>query len=539
MNKLIRNSLASIILLALVACNVPGGGPREVLPNESSVLRLTVQTENNVSTYNQADEVINVQYVITNTGTTRLAEPVLVSDVPRQVICPALSTVGNNDIYLDQNETVNCTASYRTTASDVNTGSITIQAVASAGGIASNQGRLTLTRGQEAPSNLLRLEKTADTQTYGAANESITFTFTITNIGTTNLGPAQFTITDNKLGAPFNCGPADATLGPNQAVSCSMPYTTTAADMTLVNITNSATAAGAGQTSAPGMVTITNLLAPATETPPTPATAIPPSDLTPGSTVQHRVAVGEWIVQIARCYGANFKQVIAANPQIDDPDFIRPEVDVVTVPNIGSVGRIYKSDTVPCVTFHTVVSGDTWASLAQTYNADQTVLQLANPGGLIVGKQAKIPLNSAGGGPVAVTPGVTPNPTTGSTASAPMQITFDPGSTTARRIGFVNLNERIQYLVTAAPGQLLTINLEATANEVTIGVNDPNGLALKSPDSNYTWSAAVNTAGNYTINITGLAGGSTKSYTLTVSLTTPAAATAQPTATQTPLTPIP
>jgi uncharacterized repeat protein (TIGR01451 family) len=535
MNKIIRNSLSSIILLALSACNI-GGTPDPSL-FENSVLRLTVQTQNNVSTFSQVGELINYQYVITNTGTSKLAEPVIVTDTPRQVVCPSLSTVGNKDIYLDQNESVTCTALYTITQADVDAGSVTNLASATAGAITSNQGKFTLTRGAAPPpANILKLAKSANSQTYGAADQTITYTFNITNSGTTPLGPAQFTITDNKLGAPFNCGPANTTLAPNQSVSCTMDYRTTSADMALANITNSATAAGGAQTSAPATVVVTNLVAPATQTPPTPATATPSSNLVPGSTIQHQVAVGEWLIQIARCYGATFDEVRNANPQIADPDFILPAM-IVTVPRIGSRSKIYGP---PCITFHNVQSGDTWASIAQKYNADQAVLQRVNPAGLVVGKPAKIPLNSAGGGQVVVTPGAaTFTPTATGTTSAPMRITFDAGSTTASRIGFVNLNERIQYIVTAAQGQLLTINLTAPANEVSLGVNDPNGLALKSPDSTYTWSATVNTAGDYTINLTGLAGSSSKSYTLQVSLTNPvpsatSTATATPTATQTP-----
>lgn len=536
MNKIIRTFLSSIVLLVLTACNI--GGTANPAVFGEPVLRLTVQTQNNVTTFNQVGEVINYQYVITNTGTTPLAGPVIVNDSPRQPACPGLNTVGNLDNYLDQNETVTCLAAYSVTQSDVNTGSITNVATATAGNTTSNQTGITLTRGTAPPSSVLTLAKTASSQTYGAANQSITFTFNITNTGTTPLGPAQFTITDNKLGAPFNCGPANTTLAASQSVSCSVAYTTTQADMGLANITNSATASGAGQTSAAATVTVVNLLAPATATPPTPATATPgtSSNLTPGSTIQHRVAVGEWLIQIARCYGASFSEMRAANPQISDPDFIRPEVDVVTVPHIGSVGKIYKSDTVPCVTFHTVQSGDTWASLAQRYNADLAVLQRANPSGLVVGQQAKIPLNSAGAAGVILTP-IPTSATPGTTAVAPMRITFDAGSTTASRLGFINPGQTLQYIVNAQQGQTLSIQLTAPPNEVSIGVSGPTGLALKPTDSMYTWSTTVTTAGDHTINMASLTGGSSKSYTLVVSLTTPVPAT--PTSTNTPTTPAP
>jgi hypothetical protein len=78
----------------------------------------------------------------------------------------------------------------------------------------------------------------------------------------------------------------------------------------------------------------------------------------------------------------------------------------------------------------------------------------------------------------------------------------------------------------------LSITLQATANQMTLGVNDPNGLALRTPDSNYQWSATISTTGDHTINLTSLIG-EPQSYTLDVSLTnatTPAPATQTPSA---------
>ncbi len=537
MNKIIRNSLSSTLLLVLSACNL--FGPPSAISGENSVLRLTVQTQNNVSTFSQAGETINYQYVITNTGTTPLGGPVVVTDSPRQVACPELTTVGNLDNYLDLNETITCAAAYIITESDVNTGSVTNVAVATAGGITSNQTGITLTRGQPQPSTVLTLTKTASSQTYGQVGETITYMYVITNVGNAPLGPAQFTITDDKLGAPFNCGPDATTIAPAQSLNCSAPYLITAADMAATNVTNSATAAGAGQTSAAATVTITNLTAPATATPPTPATVPPSSNLAPGSTIQHQVAVGEWLIQIARCYGASYEEIRDANPQIADPDLILPSM-VVTVPRIGSAGTIYGP---PCITFHTVQSGETWASIAQRYNACVAVLQEVNPVALTAGIVIKVPLNSAGLYCPSSTaaPLGTPNPTAIVTTVAPMRITFDPGQNTASRIGILNPSQTIQYIVAATQGQMLTVQLTAPPNEVNLGVNGPTGLALKQPDPTYTWSAVIATSGDYTINLTSILGNSSKSYTLQVSLTAPttpdpSAATATATST-TPVTP--
>ncbi|HEX9385846.1 MAG TPA: LysM peptidoglycan-binding domain-containing protein [Anaerolineales bacterium] len=524
MNRIIRNSLSSIIVLVLSACNL--FGPQTTIIGNNPAVKLTVQTQNGATTFSQAGEIITYNYVITNTGATPLAGPVVVTDGSKLVTCPAVNTVGNKDNYLDTNETITCTAPYTISQADVTTGSVTNVATATLGGVASVQTGITLTLGAAQPSAILKLAKTSSSQTYGKAGESITYTYNITNTGTTPLGPSQFTVTDNKLAAPVNCGPGDTTLAPNQSVSCIGTYVITQADMNLANVTNSATASGGGQTSAAASVTITNLAAPITQVPPT---TQPPSNLTPGTTIQHQVAVGEWLIQIVRCYGATYNDVRNANPQISDPDFILPSM-IVTVPRIGSSGKIYGP---PCISFYTVQAGDSWPSIAQRYNADIAVLQKVNPVALTAGTVIKIPLNSAGS-TIGVTPvpaGTTAVPPTASTTPV-IRITIDPGQTSAARVGVINPNETIHYVLAAAQGQTLSIKLTAPANEVAIGVNSPTGIALKPLDASPAWSTTVTESGDYAINLMSLTGGSSKSYTLEVSLTSPAA-----TATNTPTTP--
>lgn len=544
MNKFIRNLLSSALLLVLTACTFPGQGV--VATGTVPVVRLTVQTQNSVSTFSRAGEVINYNYVVTNTGSSPLAGPVLITDGTRQVTCPEVNTVGNGDIYLDFNETITCALAYTITEADFNTGSVTNLATANVGGVVSNQSGVTLTRAPT--SSTLTLAKTASPTTYSAVGQIINYSYTVTNTGAAPLGPTQFVINDNKLTAPLNCGPAETTLAPNQPITCTATYTITQADMSAASVVNSATATGGGQTSAQVSTTITNLNVP-TQTPSTVITATPgsPANLVPGSTIQHQVAKGEWLIQIGRCYGATFSELRNANPQIANPSFILPSM-MITVPRIGSAGRIYGP---PCITFVTVQSGDTWASLAQRHNADVAVLQRANPGGLVVGQQARIPLNSAGGNLVTAVPGATAT-ATATTGSTPVQrITIPAGQTSIPIAGVVNPGQSVSYVIAATQGQLLSISLTGPANtEVTLGVTGPTGLALKTPDGNFTWSATVTTGGDHTITVASLIGGSSRTYTLTVGLTSPvtpatatptipAAPAATATPTNTPITPVP
>lgn len=106
----------------------------------------------------------------------------------------------------------------------------------------------------------------------------------------------------------------------------------------------------------------------------------------PGTTVRHAVSRGEWLLQIARCYGVAYSALRNANP-IPNPDYIIPG-QIITVPNAGSQGAITGP---PCVVAYSVVAGDTWESLAQRHGTTTAILQRANPGPLIIGRSIWVP----------------------------------------------------------------------------------------------------------------------------------------------------
>ena len=225
---------------------------------------------------------------------------------------------------------------------------------------------------------ILKLAKTANPTTYDHVGQQITYTYVVTNSGTEIIGPAQFIVTDPGFSTPLNCGPADVTLAPNEAVSCSLSYAVTQADMDAGSITTDATVSGGGvEPSEPAGTTVTKG---------------PTSNLTPGDTIEHQVEAGESLFQIARCYGADFENVLRENPQVIDPRDLS-SVKVVTVPIIGSAGKIYGP---PCAIYYTVQSHDTWQSIATKFNADVTLLMEANPDiPLAEGDKLLIPSNSA------------------------------------------------------------------------------------------------------------------------------------------------
>jgi uncharacterized repeat protein (TIGR01451 family) len=411
-------TLSVFIGLALASCNLNTSTPDQkqltVMQANSSgaqaaVIQLTVQAANS-GPFTTVGQVINFNYSIKNAGSVGVAGAVTITGAT--ATCPGLNTIGNLDNSLDPGETLVCTSAYSITQADLDKGSVTFVATAIVNGISSSPVTTTIPVVQP---RALTLTASANPTTYNQIGQQITFTYVIKNSGSLSLGPAQFTVSDSLIGTtPFNCGPANTTLAPNTTVTCTATYTITQADMNAVSVTNIATASGGGAGPSQSASATVNKTSGAS------------SSLTPGSTIQHTVIAGEWLWQIARCYGTDPNKMIQANTQLSDPGRITRDM-VLTVPNIGSVGTIYGP---PCVVTHTVKSGDTWSSIAQLYNADPIILQLANSNTLAVGDVLVVPRNSASGSVVpppqtrALTLTVTANPLTYEQAGQTITFTY-------------------------------------------------------------------------------------------------------------------
>ncbi len=362
MTKLIRSFISSVTaILLLASCSLTGGAADAAVAQATPALPAVVTIELGMLAdtsvpFNTVGQVIKYTFSVKNSGTASTPGPIIVTGAT----CPEILTVGNLDASLDPGETVVCTSSYTITQADLDRGSVTTTAMATVNNVNSNQATTTVAT---VPPVILKLTKTANPTTYDRAGQTITYTYVITNVGAATLGPAQFTVTDTGIPTPINCGEATATLASNATVTCSATYTTTQADMGVASLSTNATAAGGGApTSPPVGATVTKS-----------ATTVTPS----ASSSSHTVIEGEWIWQIARCYGVDPNKLAADNKdKIPDPSKIKPGV-VLTVNNPGGYSKFYGP---PCITFvsHTLQAGDTWTTLGQKYSADPTVLQLAN-----------------------------------------------------------------------------------------------------------------------------------------------------------------
>ena len=249
--------------------NVPVTSPEDTATADATQTpALTVdKTITSGSPYAAVDDVIAYSYVVTNSGNVSLTGPVTVADDKATVSCPAVSTVGNLDGELDPTEAVTCTASYTVTQADLNTGSVTNTAKASADGTESNDDSETATAD---PNPALTLVKTASPTTYIALGNQIGYSYLVKNIG--NVTIRSLTVSDDKITGSNSVICPDTTLAPGGETTCTATYTITEADINEGSVTNTAMAEGKDPTdeavtSPVSKAVVTRLLNPAT--PPT------------------------------------------------------------------------------------------------------------------------------------------------------------------------------------------------------------------------------------------------------------------------------
>jgi LysM repeat protein len=367
MTKFLRPFILSvIIMLVLASCgffgsSTPTETPLPIIQQNPSIsqlatIELIVQADTSVP-FTTVGQVIKYNFNVKNVGAAPAPGPAIVTGAT----CPEINTVGNLDASLDLNETVVCTSTYTITQADLDKGSVTNIATATVNGINSIPVTTTVATAQP---KVLTLTATANPLTYNQVGQIITFTYVIKNSGAGNLGPTQFTVNGGLLGTtPLNCGDANTSLTPGLTVTCTSPYTITQNDLTTNTITNQVTASGGG--AGPSQAA---------------SATINKSDVVQSSAPKtHTVVEGEWLWQIARCYGVDPNKLAADNKiTIPIPSQIMPGT-ILTVNNPGSYSKYYGPEHCVDVVTYTVQTGDTWNSLAQKYSADPTVLQLANP----------------------------------------------------------------------------------------------------------------------------------------------------------------
>ena len=151
-----------------------------VTAGQNPALKLTKSAS--PSTYDAAGQTISYSYLLENSGNVTLSEPFTISDDKLgTVACPATASLAPGG-------TITCSASHLVTQADLDAGSITnhASATASFGGntVTSNPAEATV-NAELAPA--LSLTKSASPTTYNTVGQAISYSYVVKNTGNVTL----------------------------------------------------------------------------------------------------------------------------------------------------------------------------------------------------------------------------------------------------------------------------------------------------------------------------------------------------------------
>jgi large repetitive protein len=201
---------------------------------------LTLDKSSVQSTFTLVGDTINYNYLVTNSGFAPLAGPVTVTDDKATVTCPAVTTVGDLDNFLDPGESVTCTAAYLITAGDMAAAFVTNIASASVDGVTSPTDSTTVFLSTSADVSIVKTLVTSGPFTVG---QTITYTLFVANAGPSTATAVQVTDTPTNLTIQTVSG------GGCAALPCTIPSLASGADAT-ITVTATINAVGAFDNSA-------------------------------------------------------------------------------------------------------------------------------------------------------------------------------------------------------------------------------------------------------------------------------------------------
>lgn len=253
----------SISNTATATGTTPNGETPPVSPPSTSTAPLTRTAALTVvktaapTTVTAAGDVVSYSFVVTNTGTVTLTDPVVdetafsgTGEVPT-VTCPATAA-------LAPRESVTCEASYTVTQADVDAGSISNTATATAtppSGVTVPISAPSSATVAATAAPALTLVKSSDLTTITQVGQQVTYTFLVTNTGNVTMSDiAIIEGTFSGTGALPAATCPQPNLAPGAEETCTAVYTVTQADVDAGTLTNTATASGNPPGSSTGVV---------------------------------------------------------------------------------------------------------------------------------------------------------------------------------------------------------------------------------------------------------------------------------------------
>jgi uncharacterized repeat protein (TIGR01451 family) len=252
----------------------PGGAPVSSQPSTVSTPAiaapaLTLTKSASTTTVTAPGDNVTYSFLVANTGNVTVTAVGIREDSFSGT--GTLSAISCPDTTLVPGQFTTCTATYGATQADIDAGSVTNTASATAlapgdAPVTSPSSSATVTATQ-APG--LEIAKTVDPTTVDAAGQTVTYTFAVTNTGNATVSGISINethFTGSGTLSAISCPPT--ALAPHDQLSCSATYVVTQTDMDAGSVSNTATAtgldpAGTRVTSDESEVTFTVAAAPA------------------------------------------------------------------------------------------------------------------------------------------------------------------------------------------------------------------------------------------------------------------------------------
>jgi uncharacterized repeat protein (TIGR01451 family)/LPXTG-motif cell wall-anchored protein len=252
----------------------PGGAPVSSQPSTVSTPAipapaLALTKSASPTTVSAPGDNVTYSFLVANTGNVTVTGAGIREDSFSGT--GTLSAISCPDTTLVPGQFTTCTATYGATQADIDAGSVTNTASATAlapgdAPVTSSSSSATVTATQ---SPGLAIAKTVDPTTVDAAGQTVTYTFAVTNTGNATVSGISINETDftgSGILSAISCPPT--ALAPHDQLSCSATYVVTQQDMDAGSVSNTATAtgldpAGSPVSSDPSKVTFTVAAAPA------------------------------------------------------------------------------------------------------------------------------------------------------------------------------------------------------------------------------------------------------------------------------------
>ncbi len=321
--------------------------------NNISVTReLTLDKTTSTPDYNDPSDTISYSYAVSNTGNVALAFPVTVSDSKVSVSCPPDDggAPNNGDAVLDPGESITCTASYGVTQADINSGSVTNLATASADGVQSQQDSVTVNAVQNPLISVVKSSPTASVNGPGA----VSYSYLVTNTGNVTL--TGISLSDDNDNDDMSC-PA-VSLVPGANMTCSASHDVTQGEID----DNGSPTPGSGNLS--NTVTVTSTQAQSVQdTLNIPISQTPELTVTKSGTwnddgsIPNVAEVGEtisYVIGVSNTGNTTLLNVAVTDPLITDP----PNSGSISCPGGNPIPSLAPAASTNCTATYTLVQAD-------------------------------------------------------------------------------------------------------------------------------------------------------------------------------------